>query len=202
MQPAGRPTWNPTALPGLRAGPRHGDRQGAEQRAEQGRRRVRLANRVHVQLPRHAAGPPTWTATGRVDLLGTRPESGRSDLFAPRLNEYGLPADDAMSFKDASGRVHYRAFAGKPGYAAVLGDFNGDALDDYLLLPVQTDPWNTLARLLWNTGDELVMDGHTVSVPFDKDADVHARAPLATYQRCVAALTEGKVTGTDTPNPL
>src|SRR5262249_43364350 len=111
---------------------------------------------------------------GRADLVSNQADSGCSMSMpaALRLDDTGKPTSDPMSFTDASGRVHYWALPAFGGYSAVLGDFNGDGLDDYLLLPVNTNPWNTPVSLVWNTGNGLVLDGHTVDLPYDKFVDV------------------------------
>lgn len=73
---------------------------------------------------------------------------------------------------------------GLRGWTPLLGDFNGDGLQDTMLLPNRhgwtpvLDPprdlgtWERDGLILWNTGDGLFWDGTTVNIPHDEMVDV------------------------------
>ena len=109
---------------------------------------------------------------GRGELVGAQMTTAgtcTATLYAlrksgPNLNTYPMAVQ-------ASGTTYYRALpVGASGYAPQVGDFNGDGLEDTLLVPTGSN--TAAATLLWNTGNGLHLDSHAIAVPRDSYRDI------------------------------
>ncbi|WP_436501747.1 RHS repeat-associated core domain-containing protein [Actinokineospora sp. HUAS TT18] len=113
---------------------------------------------------------------GRAELVGPQRTAGGkcSDLvYAMRLNDLGIPTVDPVSYMDQDGSVHFRSLPQVKGYAPLTGDYNGDGLEDYLLLPINWNGgWDRPGALLWNTGNGLVLDPTEQNIGHDAYADL------------------------------
>jgi RHS repeat-associated protein len=147
----------------------------------------------------------TLAATARRSVVRTTDTDGdgRSELT---IGSYQVRADDSGAVSgrpgttSANGDTWYRV---PPldgivdqkwnQYQLVDGDFNGDGLTDWLLLPKQT---NLPATLLWNTGNGLTIAPATVDIPRDQfndvrsaDVDGDGRDDLVSFHAMTSVLT-------------
>ncbi|MFJ3235710.1 RHS repeat-associated core domain-containing protein [Streptomyces sp. NPDC086787] len=126
------------------------------------------------------------TGEGKASVISVvKNAAGKYEPTVLSLVADGDPVVTSGRHKDANGKTwdHVMSplapsFTGKYwNYRTVTGDFNGDGLQDYLLLPVTADAkgdWRLPAALVWNTGDGLVVDKKTPDIPYDKYAGVQA----------------------------
>ncbi|MGW8358871.1 RHS repeat-associated core domain-containing protein, partial [Streptomyces wedmorensis] len=137
-------------------------------------------NEVPLAAPECAPVVTDTEGDGRADLImrEAKPNLGsvcKSNQLRLRLNSANQPEVDTVAW-ESGGVMHYRAVPIMEGFAPKGGDFNGDGLQDVLMLPVKIDPatqtWDREAALLWNTGNGLVADSHTPVIAHDKHGDV------------------------------
>ncbi|WP_436501737.1 RHS repeat-associated core domain-containing protein [Actinokineospora sp. HUAS TT18] len=117
---------------------------------------------------------------GRSDLVGYTPDvssvdgevCSTTDVRRMRLGTDGNTHESDMSYKTGlplgSGPTHYKALPWQNNTRSVLGDFNGDGLEDDLLVP--TDPAKP-AEMFFGTGNGIVHQS-SVSVPHDAHVDL------------------------------
>ena len=96
---------------------------------------------------------------GKAEMVGPQQTAGNkcsSIVYAMHLDDAGKPTTDAVSYSDNQGRIHYRTLPTVSGRVPITGDFNGDGLEDYLLIPPSGS--GAKGQMLWNTGNGLVVD--------------------------------------------
>jgi RHS repeat-associated protein len=111
---------------------------------------------------------------GRAELVGSQLTTAgtcSTTLYALRRNGSNLNTY-SMSYQDSTGTVFYQTLPVTTvgSYAPRVGDFNGDGLEDTLLVP--TSSLTAGARILWNTGYGLRLDPHVISFPRDSYRDI------------------------------
>ncbi|WP_338673859.1 RHS repeat-associated core domain-containing protein [Streptomyces sp. SCSIO 30461] len=104
------------------------------------------------------------------------------DIAVLSLDENGQPGLQPGSSGADINRTAYRVMHPKLAggdYRTVPGDFNGDHVEDFLMLPVMPkgSGWTQKAVLLWGTGDGLMatsVSGQLDTIPHDKYATVQS----------------------------
>ncbi|GAA1993116.1 RHS repeat-associated core domain-containing protein [Catenulispora subtropica] len=132
------------------------------------------------------------TGEGKASLIGQMCTGNGQDDYVLTMDANGQPGLTVGSHTDANGVTWHHVMPMSAGtepcgacgaqynpnkYRIISGDFNGDGLADYLLLPVTRDAtgqWSYPPALLWNTGDGLALDPHAPDVPHDQYVDVRA----------------------------
>jgi RHS repeat-associated protein len=121
---------------------------------------------------------------GRAEMVGpqnTVSKNCSTITYAMHLDDNGNPTTDAVSYQDVNGWVHYRSLPPVSGSrAGITGDFNGDGLEDHLLIPLTQKldwqgkfaSWAYPQSLAWNTGNGLTADWHVPNIPHDEYADI------------------------------
>ncbi|MFD7079078.1 FG-GAP-like repeat-containing protein [Streptomyces sp. NPDC059918] len=135
------------------------------------------------------AGTPVGTprasdldGDGRTELMTSSGKLIRLDNALPVLEDYtrqvgsdrfyrALPPGNSLAMHQHSGQQPMSS-----SYQSVGGDFNGDGLQDWLLVPVVSTAsgWSLPGTLLWNTGAGLTPHPQPVDVPHTTEGGVQA----------------------------
>ncbi|MEV0568506.1 FG-GAP-like repeat-containing protein [Dactylosporangium sp. NPDC050588] len=116
---------------------------------------------------------------GRAELVGFEhlpgdPPGQCNTEYVQGLDVNDQPGAPQPGWSDVGGLGYYHALPMLHSYGQVIGDWNGDGLEDYLLLPTTVDMNGKIVGspvLLWNTGAGLAAGG-SPAISYDQHVDV------------------------------